>query len=456
MIRLGESRRGVSRGTGIRVPGLLYLVVVGVAVGGLSACARGVSPPPPKEAVLNHLGIAPGASADSVSDLAIDVFIDASESIRGFVRDPESRYNSALRWLLTRATTAHFGIKLYSFCEQIKPVAGLGLQEITQPSFYSGRETPLKTLLGQIPERLAEGRVVIVVSDFVQSEPTEDYLSLIDQFHKVAVTHPEIVLLGFRSSFIGTYFIETLPRGRHENLQLTQKVGDGRPFYFLIFAPTRSHLGLLNQYVLDGIDAAEKFSPSEPAFEFAEVQFKGQEQGALDWWDRFCKEDIDRRGRHAPLAYCTYALVNPPPGQGGVLLKLNIIGGTKVLPRDPSKIAVEITHLSFNRAGVFMPISEREMEIALKEIGSGDGFTQMINLPRPPLGDWDIYRLRWTPGSGNLSLPAWALEWSSNSDQDRNSVRSTLNLGVLVEAMVRAVTEKTEFLDQVLLIGGRN
>jgi hypothetical protein len=74
--------------------------------------------------------------------------------------------------------------------------------------------------------------------------------------------------------------------------------------------------------------------------------------------------------------------------------------------------------------------------------------------PAPPLKSWDIYRVRLRSGEGNLDPPAWARDWSTRNDQLTAQDNRTLHLEMLLEAMVRAVTENVILLDHFIAVEG--
>ena len=56
-------------------------------------------------------------------------------------------------------------------------------------------------------------------------------------------------------------------------------------------------------------------------------------------------------------------------------------------------------------------------------------------------------------GKGNLGTPEWVQDWSTPNDQSHRSGNRTLYLDVLVESMVRAITEDVAFSDQFIALG---
>jgi hypothetical protein len=73
--------------------------------------------------------------------------------------------------------------------------------------------------------------------------------------------------------------------------------------------------------------------------------------------------------------------------------------------------------------------------------------------PRPAPHTWDVYRITMRPGRANLQSPAWVDQWSTNDDSHQSYSNRTLNLQLLVDLMVKGITENVVLLDQFVLLG---
>ena len=76
-------------------------------------------------------------------------------------------------------------------------------------------------------------------------------------------------------------------------------------------------------------------------------------------------------------------------------------------------------------------------------------------LPKPAQGRWETYLIRMRGGDANLNRPRWMTDWSTDDDSKPEMRDRTLNLTAFADALVRAIAERTNFLDHVVeLYGG--
>jgi hypothetical protein len=79
--------------------------------------------------------------------------------------------------------------------------------------------------------------------------------------------------------------------------------------------------------------------------------------------------------------------------------------------------------------------------------------TLTYTLPRPASGTWDVYEFRMYPGRGNLIPPRWVRNWTTDADESAAHGNRTFQLALLVEAMIRGITEKNVFCEQYIAVG---
>jgi hypothetical protein len=95
-----------------------------------------------------------------------------------------------------------------------------------------------------------------------------------------------------------------------------------------------------------------------------------------------------------------------------------------------------------------------------RSAGRQEGQVQELDLtiryrfPMPGRRTWDLYRVKLQPGAGSLSVPAWVKEWSTDSDQSPERANRTLHLALLIEAMLRGMTEDMTLCEEVIAISG--
>lgn len=214
------------------------------------------------------------SSRREVESKDLDVYIDGSESMRGFAVPNDSNFRALVGDLLEASSTASFNLNEYKFTSAITGINGMPVSEILNPAFYNGLDTPLADLVARIAA--TPGHTAIIVSDLVQSERGRDWQALALAFSHLAETRPQIRLLAFRSGFEGNYFPEFRTGSEHSPrllFRLSQDVpGAGRPFYMVVVAPDSESMQFIEQYVLRRVKPVEVYDPATPPIEIHDLK----------------------------------------------------------------------------------------------------------------------------------------------------------------------------------------
>lgn len=434
-------------------------------------------------------GPAPKAIADTFSPLSpppppdpqgrlptLNLYLDGSESMRGFVADPQSRYCLTVQRVYQKAVTAQYPLRAFKVSSSYTPLGEMLASELAKASFYDGGDSPLAELLSRVAKEAAVGRMSLIISDFVQSEVRKDQIAMARSLQEIAAGGPEVLLLAFRSSFDGPYFVETTPKVPPYHLKLADDGDEGRPFYMLAVAPRPDEMARLRRYVLTGLGEKHAFEPSLPPVTIEKWRIAaGPDAPSL--WKRKTRpepfpglrsgiayrEEFEPAGslpRAAPLKlefeaafhfpvlsvsrfqhYVRRATFKTPPSAAKPVpwpLQPAFDGEAKRLGPAPK-----------------MPGAAGQAQPSNRSPGRFS-FRATFPFASPEARSWDVYRIQVTGGEGNIEVPAWVQGWTTANDQRPSQGNRTLHLELLIEAMVRSITEKIVFFDHFVSLGGRS
>ena len=434
--------------------GLLLLLV--------SAC--GGSPPPPspgRDSVLDAFGVGPdGAnSAGTAPRLPVRVYIDNSGSMKGFVKNRSFTYARLLSDLMGKAATADYEVETFKFSDDINPVIDNPSEAMLYPGFYQGSTTKLGRILSRVAEEKLGEHVTVVISDFVHSAGGEDYLELVSAFRNLVEVSPAAVLLAFRSGFDGSYWPSAHPRSTNDPYPLNlgeDRLTVGRPFYVLALAPTKAALRSFKDYVLNDLNPQHTFEPDRPPTSFKEVSFAPDyRQGST--WNRYSKFHIESQADRIRRLVAFFVEREAPRGEGELRLKFEVETETPI--KSYEKIAVDAWRVRFRGRKAQGEPERVQLEPRIRfepsrKPGDSDAIFIGYPLSRPQEpGSWEAYRIQLRGGEGNIEAPFWVEAWTTKDDRAPVNGNQTLNFDLLVEAMVRSLTERVVFCDQFIVIG---
>ena len=170
-------------------------------------------------------------------------------------------------------------------------------------------------------------------------------------------------------------------------------------------------------------------------------------------WQRFTKPTF--LGGAAPGSNFIDMFFEGQPLQGNsssLQLKFQATPGIPI--QSLGRLSLTIERVAFSQGR--KPEKPAKAAVNTSVTGKPDGseFTLAYSgLARPAPGSWDVYRVRMRAGTGNLAMPAWVRQWSTPSDVSPTAADKTLNIDLLVEAMVRAITEEIVFSDHFIGLG---
>jgi hypothetical protein len=293
----------------------------------------------------------------------------------------------------------------------------------------------------------------------VQSEQGKDQFALLEAVGKVVERRPEVLLKAFRSGFKGTYFIETPSKTPKDMLEFDLK-GDsadlGRPLYLLIIAPSREEVIQFEKTVLQGLEEDAVFQPTIAPLVVNKVEFESSDKGSQSIWNRYGPLGFMPNQSNAPMLFGTFIERADPREEVSLLrLRLSVQPQSKIPLMSPEKLGYQVERTTFRDGRAPSPISIT-LQPGVVTQASHSVFIMTYPFQRPAPYTWDAYRIRMQAGLANLGIPGWVSDWSTKDDRSVENGNRTLNLGLLVETMVRAITENVVFLDQFILLGRGN
>lgn len=401
----------------------------------------------------------PETPVDSLPPLKF--YLDSSMSMRGFVSYPGSRYTEVLQNIWRRIVTARYEVRAIRFSGGFTPLGNVSVSQFARPEFYSGKDTPLADLLKLAAADIGQGQIVAVVSDMVQSQTAQSQLDLVRELLRaIAQNRPELLVLGFRSSFRGDYYVESPPKTAPIKLDLPEGgTGRGRPFYVLVFAPSRAALETFQRYVLTGLGEEISFQPTLAPLMVNETQFVPPGPDAPQVWGLAqVPEYVATRASSAGFINRFIELQAPQGESSEFRVRFTTqLTQLRIAVASPSRFRLTIDKVSFEAGrpkGKPAPAAGLRATISLYGKPDDGAFVLTYSaLPRPNPETWDVYRVQVQAGAGNLLQPDWVLHWSTPDDHSAATGNRTLHFDVLVEAMVRAITENVILFDHFVAFG---
>lgn len=429
------------------------------------ACESSPSPPPAERAAraafISAQDVREGLAAnDQGRDEApqIQVYIDASKSMRGFVnRLPHQaappRYVTVVNELVmnTNSDVWLFGSKY----EQIKSNI---TRKIEDPETYSGDDTPLSDLLERIEK--SPDTVAVVVSDMVQSDPTRDENDLRRALAALARQKRAMELAGFRSSFSGDYWVEESKSKPLELKQPQDVPGAGRPFYVLIVAPVKNSIENAEHQLFQHVQAAFQFVPTKGAWipapkgTMPTVAFRD----TTGDWSEFSHVPWDfARNPRSPFGEYLF-LSRQAPGELQLSFPVRLSRDIRIT--SPENMSVRVQRAACQGTTCQKPAEDSASSVAVAlEKQTDDPQERLLRMrfrPSEVDHDWAIYRIQIGTGESNTDLPPWLSDWSTDSDATPDAGNKTFQLRQIVQSMMRSIAEKQILLSQYVAVARKD
>lgn len=452
-LRWVATRTGVPLERGFicgRGPAAVLLAVVSLIA---SECASRVSRPPDQPIINKMFDVVPANSPQTPTH-DLDLYIDGSESMMGFAKKPNSRYQAVVGHVLDNAGAGQYRMSRFKFSTNIENIDNLPTNEILAESFYHGADTPLSQLL----ERVAKNpvRIAIIVSDMVQSDKGKDVGDLSRAIGLLAEKHMELLLLGFRSSFEGPYVPENRLGGAVGKFTLKVPAGlpnTGRPFFVFVIAPDRPSLESVKNLILGGANAVQTFSPTESPIANARVDIVSVPK-AEAIWNKYSTPEQKPLSSGGVRQYGSFREYNAPRGKDSPL-QLRLSGVVRIPFESAKDLKAVVRRASFQTGRPAEKPAEADVPVKFEENTGQEQLSVTITYPfrRPASHVWDVYEIKIYPAEGGLRVPTWVRNWSTTQDDRPEFGNRTFKLESLVKAMIVAITERNAFCEQYIAVG---
>ncbi|HEY0780429.1 MAG TPA: hypothetical protein VGD56_20910 [Gemmatirosa sp.] len=398
-----------------------------LAVAALAACG----PSPDRRAAAWTLDTAAvlGPAAARTDSARVNLYVDATVSMSGYVADPNTRYAEFLEGLESAAQTTwrHADVHFYRF--------GADAHEVGRPAFLAAKAPPFYTEKITDIDRAVDcgppNEVRVIVTDLFQSEG--DVNAIVARIKDRCFQRGRAVaVLGATSQFRGKVFDAKVPTYVYTS---TANPASYRPFYALLLGdvgalePFLASLsaragGARLPYVtvaptvvrhyavaMRKAPGTREFNPQTPIgpYEFSFVLLKNQRGGTVL---------ADVVATAAPGA---------PPLRADelelVAYRRNVAGGAKARTDSSETPDVTLQHVT--------------------QGGDSLHLTLAVNPPGTP-GTYAYKLVLRTPAAGGFSEPAWVTQYSSTNPTPAVDANKTLNLAEFVRDMRLAASSVTQ------------
>jgi hypothetical protein len=388
-----------------------------------AACRGGARTKP----TLTGCGAAPGITDDAVTGrtqatnaVAVDVYVDATDSMIGFVKPTNGAYTVLLGRLEAAVNQGWVNTTLqyFKFGRTTIPITRDEYIEGTKtPAFYLDPRTHQTTKIDLAIARAANDRVTIVITDLFQDKSDVNRLvaAVKERCFRQGI---DVGIVAVPAAFDGTVF--DAPVGSYR-FKSTDDPSTFRPFYLLMFGDAGNLLKLVEK--LGGMHAI----PPDRFFLISDHILNGYGVSV----------------RKQAISTALIPLASPKPAEFSFRLKRigNVSdGGTfdfcaAIQPKPGAPvIGADGVHLSAVKNG-------QPAEFTLRSLArDAGGFRGVVDYDtRRPPGRYN-YTLVLSASNSTLKVPAWIAELSSANPRADVDGNRTLNLDLLVSGLLDAKT----------------
>lgn len=362
---------------------------------------------------------------------SINLLIDGSESMRGFVSDRSSVYRNVLQKLYLNLR-AEAPIKVYKFGERVVEFASRDFQRSIQDIyFYNEPSTYLDNVISNFINPTLTSTLTIIVTDGIQSRRREGYnlSGMIDCLASKINSGWYIELLGFRSNFDGKVYSEL-------NQGLSFRYKGSRPFYMFIFSPNLEKINLIKDILkVENIpfnslginssfgDYNIEFLEEQSSFSLYEkkdnVIFLEYSKGKLRELE---KEDFLKFSYVLNFSFRENTMFKPPL-EFDVVIKGKKLGDKRSL--EENYLPVQKEYKSQGRTSYL--------------------FNYVVKKPKDP--GYYNYKIEYFPRFTSLTAPSWIVNWSTDDDTKFENCSKTLYLSELFNLLARRIICKQKLAE---------
>jgi hypothetical protein len=379
---------------------------------------------------LDESGVA-GPREGEAQSVAVDLYLDGTASMAGYVADGSGRYGEFVKALESSVRTGwrSSDLRFFKFGTAVRP---LPREEVFPaaftPGFFSERGIFEKTHIDSVVDRTSRDRLSVVVTDLFQDEG--DVNELVMHIKERGFSRGvEVALLGVRSPFDGQVFDAGVTPYRYRSV--AGQPATYRPFYALVFGD-RANLRRLYETLSPAIEPRYFTLISPYVLRASRVRVERAPPA---------------RGKPPPLNGLGEGAAGEFSFQFVRGESRGALDARVAFERDPSApdFAVERVRLTAQRKrlgprGAWVDSAATD-DLALETLRRrGDTLTARLraDLSRLPPGTY-AYRVTLDAGGiGGMSTPEWVRELSTLRPGPEADANKTLNLEKFVADMIQA------------------
>lgn len=170
------------------------------------------------------------------SELDVEIYLDATRSMKGFIEAGDASYYIRTLELFERAAVISWNkvrVKHYKFGEQLDEITGRAYIKASRPEFYSDPRYFKKTFIENVIDRAAQEKLTIIITDLFQND--SDINLLIQKLKgKYLAQNYAIGVLGIKSQFNGVVYDVGINNYSFPYASNSTEQTRFRPFYALL------------------------------------------------------------------------------------------------------------------------------------------------------------------------------------------------------------------------------
>jgi len=370
-----------------------------------------------------------GQRSNSREAIEVDVYLDATTSMIGYVDDGSSEY---LRFLERFESTVETGwvqpeLSFFKFGTQVRAIDRNEFRRANDIGFYREQGIFRSTNIDLVIARTDTSRVSVVVTDLFQND--QDVTRIVSQIRDRCLRQDiKVGILAIPSSFDGRIYDARV--GPYDYASAPSNPQSYRPFYALIFGPDDDLRLLTETLVQRGlVEGAQTLLITDFLVENVRgrVDRSRQSRGVnrsvngLGDFNFIMNADVDRAEMTAQLALRRASGVPEPVAEN---LEMSVMHG-RIEQEETIEDVLQRTSPASN-------VSVQKITM------SQDTTTVSFQMQQNESGT-HLYRMSLRASiPGALQAPDWVLAFSSPNPSPENNPNKTLNLEAFVQGVLDA------------------
>ncbi len=382
-----------------------------------------------------------GSKEASPNAITIDIYLDATTSMKGFARVPGSSYGKFLDELESALHTSweKAEIKFFKFGTKIRSITRDEYKSAeNNEAFYKEKGILEQTNIDQVIDQTAQDRISMVITDLFQTDG--DVLKVVDKLKERCFGKDiDLAILGIKSDYDGIIFdtkVPPFPLNTQGNPELQ------KAFYAIVFGngPNIEHLfktlkgTALKEYVKE--DQFTIISSTAAVRDF-DAEIIKSKTAKNDRSFRIKKKD---KTKGSPITYDIS--IDDDKGLKPLTFSLKLDKGYYP-PIGDMEVRVEKIMTVKGKASESQPTEDLKVKTVTRE---GETILVEVELQYPPKVDAVSYSVKFNLSKLNAFVtPDWIKGFSSDNPTPTNEPNKTLNLERFVRDLLRATASVNDY-----------